>query len=261
MFGTVIIDAFKKDEAEEMAIAIDDICSPTDSYGWASAGIYCFWNYYTHDVLYIGLASDLCVRFKQHNGLLPIQDEACKRRQIEEYFEGHERLGYTIFVQLPLSQPLVHRNKALFEKIAREHNTPILDMASEQGRDDIKRVEGILIEAFRAHYGDFPAWNKVGGDTIGQQKVLPNNINIVKSFANPQEYKRNPIVSRSTIRELAESADYELFECNYLHAARMYMFMLGVNYEEALDIVDMFDRFGYREKMIQFGYDKKKLVV
>lgn len=172
-----------------------------------------------------------------------------------------ERLGYTIFVQSPLSQPLVHRNKVFFEKIAKEHNTPVLNLASEQGKDDIRRVEGILIEAFRAHYGDFPAWNKVGGDTIGQHRVLPNNINIVKSFANPQEYKRNPIVSRSTIRELAENADYELFECNYLHTARMFMFTLGMDYEEALDLVDMFDRFGYREKMIQFGYDKKKLIV
>lgn len=42
MFGTVIIDAYRKEEALEMADAIDDLCSPTDNYGWASAGIYCF---------------------------------------------------------------------------------------------------------------------------------------------------------------------------------------------------------------------------
>ena len=40
MFGTVIIDAYRKEEALEMADAIDDLCSPTDNYGWASAGIY-----------------------------------------------------------------------------------------------------------------------------------------------------------------------------------------------------------------------------
>lgn len=42
MFGTVIIDAYRKEEAMEMANAIDDLCSPKDNYGWASAGIYCF---------------------------------------------------------------------------------------------------------------------------------------------------------------------------------------------------------------------------
>ena len=45
MFGTVIIDAYRKEEALEMADAIDDLCSPTDNYGWASAGIYCFWDH------------------------------------------------------------------------------------------------------------------------------------------------------------------------------------------------------------------------
>ena len=74
MFGTVIIDAYRKEEALEMADAIDDLCSPTDNYGWASAGIYCFWDYYAEAVLYIGLAGDLAERFKQHNGILPIKE-------------------------------------------------------------------------------------------------------------------------------------------------------------------------------------------
>ena len=55
MFGTVIIDAYRKDEAIEMAKAIDDLCSPKDNYGWASAGIYCFWDYYAEAVPYVGL--------------------------------------------------------------------------------------------------------------------------------------------------------------------------------------------------------------
>ena len=36
MFGTVIIDAYTKDETEALAYAIDDICCPSDNYGWAS---------------------------------------------------------------------------------------------------------------------------------------------------------------------------------------------------------------------------------
>lgn len=42
MFGTVIIDAYRKEEATEMVNAIDDLCSPKDNHGWASARIYCF---------------------------------------------------------------------------------------------------------------------------------------------------------------------------------------------------------------------------
>ena len=52
-------------------------------------------------------------------------------------------------MQSPLSQPLVHRNRKVYEKFAKQQNSPIEDMLSEQGRDDIKRVEGILIESFR----------------------------------------------------------------------------------------------------------------
>lgn len=85
-----------------MANTIDDLCSPTYNTGWASAGIYCFWDYYAEEVLYIGLAGDLSERFKQHNWILPIK-EGSKQKQIENYFLKNERLGYTIFVQSPLS--------------------------------------------------------------------------------------------------------------------------------------------------------------
>ena len=152
MFGTVIIDAYTKNEAEQLAIAIDNLCNPTDSYGWASAGIYSFWDYNTHEVLYIGLASDLAERFKQHNGLLDMSEDGCKRRQIEEYFGTHEKLGYTIFLQSPLSQPMVHRNRKQYEKYAAEINTPVQEYVSDQGIADIKRVERILIEAYNRYY-------------------------------------------------------------------------------------------------------------
>lgn len=34
MFGTTIIDAYKKDEVDEIVYALDDLCSPRDNYGW-----------------------------------------------------------------------------------------------------------------------------------------------------------------------------------------------------------------------------------
>lgn len=259
MFGTVIIDAYRKEETQELADAIDDLCSPNDNYGWASAGIYCFWDYYAEAVLYIGLAGDLAERFKQHNGILPIK-EGSKQKKIEEYFSKNERLGYTIFVQSPISQPLVHRNKTMYEKFARQQNAPIEDMLSEQGRDDIKRVEGILIESFRRKYGYFPPWNSIGGSVAGQGRVMDNNINIVKSFCTPDDYFINPIVSRSTIRELSRNPEWAWYE-NYLHAARMNLLMLGMEYNDALDFINKNDTTGTYEQMKEKGYLKKRLIV
>lgn len=260
MFGTVIIDAYKKNETIQIAEALDDLCSPNDNYGWASAGIYCFWDYYNHKVFYMGLASDLCDRFKQHNGILPIRDECCKKKYIDDYFMSNEKLGYTIFVQSPLSQPLTHRNKSTYEKFAKQENAPIEDMLSEQGRDDIKRVEGILIESYRRAYGELPPWNRVGGSIEGQSRVMPNNINIVRSFCNPEQYELNPIVSRSTLRELSNNPEYAAYE-NFLHAARMYMLMFGMEYTDALAFANEHDIFGYYKQIISRGYNQKKLVV
>ena len=218
MFGTVIIDAYRKEEALEIADAIDDLCSPTDNYGWASARIYCFWDYYAEAVLYIGLAGDLAERFKQHNGILPIK-EGSKQKQIEDYFSRNERLGYTIFVQSPLSQPLVHRNRKVF-----------------------------------------PPWNSMGGSMVGQTKVMENNINIVNSFCQPNNYAINPIVSRSTIRELSRNPEWEWYE-NYLHAARMNLLILGMEYDEALEFLNKNDILGTYERMKKSGYLRKRLIV
>lgn len=259
MFGTVIIDAYRKEETQELAEAIEDLCSPNDNYGWASAGIYCFWDYYAESVLYIGLAGDLAERFKQHNGILPIK-EGSKQKKIEEYFSKNERLGYTIFVQSPLSQPAVHRNKILYERFARQQNAPVEDMLSEQGRDDIKKAEGILIESFRKKYGHLPPWNNIGGSVVGQNSVMENNINIVKSFCTPDDYAINPIVSRSTIRELSQNPEWAWYE-NYLHGARMNLLMIGMEYKDAMDLINRNDTTGTYERMKETGYLKKRLVV
>lgn len=155
---------------------------------------------------------------------------------------------------------MVHRNRAEYEKFAKQQNSPIEDMLSEQGRDDIKRVEGILIESFRKKYGHFPPWNNIGGSTAGQSKVMENNINIVKSFCQPDDYAINPIVSRSTIRELSQNAEWEWYE-NYLHAVRMNLLILGMEYEKSLEFVNKNDTLGTYEQMRNSGYLKKKLIV
>lgn len=114
--------------------SIEDLCLPNDNYGWASAE-YIVFGIIMRKLCYIGLVGDLAERFRQHNGILPIK-EGSKQKKIGEYFSKNERLGYTIFVQ-----PLVHRNKILYERFARQQNAPVEDLLSEQGWNNIKRVE------------------------------------------------------------------------------------------------------------------------
>jgi len=101
MLATIILDAYKQTETYEMAEAIKGI---TYLDCWSSAGIYCFWNYYTKEVLYVGSSNDLFERFKQHNGLIKCNPRACKRKYIQEYFQNNEKLGYTIMLQSALFQ-------------------------------------------------------------------------------------------------------------------------------------------------------------
>ena len=81
----------------------------------------------------------------------------------------------------------------------------------------------------------------MGGSMVGQTKVMENNINIVNSFCQPNNYAINPIVSRSTIRELSRNPEWEWYE-NYLHAARMNLLILGMEYDEALEFLDVYKR-------------------
>lgn len=262
MFGTIILDAYEKEEVDFIVGCLNEICSPSDNYGWASAGIYSFWDYDTKEILYIGLASDICVRFKQHNGLLRIKDNACKYRQIQEYFETHNRLGYTILVQSALSQPIVHRNEMLYRSfLEKPKGMPIEDYAGKEGIQNIKEAEGQLIEAYKLVVGDIPAWNKMGGNIDGRKAATEGNFyQIVKEFAMGNT--NNFLVSKSTLRELAENATYEWFEMQ-LHGLRSSMLTLGISFEEALKCQMEFNPF-FKDnwnRIIKEKYLEKRLIV
>ncbi|MGN0482333.1 MAG: hypothetical protein ACI4HI_02155 [Lachnospiraceae bacterium] len=95
---------------------------------------------------------------------------------------------------------------------------------------------------------------------MGQTNVMENNINIVNSFCQPDNFAINPILSRSTIRELSKNPEWEGYE-NYLHAVRMNLLILGMEYEEALEFVNKNDTFGTYERMKKSGYLRKRLIV
>ena len=89
---------------------------------------------------------------------------------------------------------------------------------------------------------------------------MQNNINIVKSFCQPDNFAINPIVSRSTIRELSENPEWEGYE-NYLHVARMYLLLMGMDYDQSLEFINQNDTYGTYERIKNSGYLKKRLIV
>ena len=262
MFGTIIMDSYKVDETELMAENIDEICSPLDTVGWASAGVYSFWDYYTKEILYVGLASDLYIRFKQHNGLHPIDENACKIRQIQNYFEGHERLGYSILVQSPLSQPIVHRNESRYRKfLDAPRGMPIPNYAGEEGLEHIRQAEGQLIESYKLVTGDVPPWNKIGGDVFSRRYASENNyLYVVKAFSSGTT--DNYLISRSTLRELAENATFEWFEVQ-LHGLRMMMLTMGMTFEETVKLQLKFNPYFEDQwnRIVETKYLNKELII
>ncbi|MGG1167074.1 GIY-YIG nuclease family protein [Bacillus mycoides] len=252
MFGTIIQDAYTKDETNQIAEALEDLCNPSRTHGWSSAGIYCFWDYTTKEVLYIGLARDLLERFKQHNGIIRVDPKGCKIKKIEEYFQSKQKLGYSIFVQSSMHQPFGRKNKDILGSYT-EDQFPF----AHYPIDDIKVVEGILIECFLKKHGDLPPWNRVGGSTNGQAAATDGNYILIESLTHPNI---TPLIARYTLRELSadDNATYLWYE-EYLHAARMSMLMHGISFNQALEQIKIIDSTTYN-RIIDDKYLHHKLI-
>jgi len=228
MLVTVIVDAFRQNEAPALAFAINDICAATDHYGWSSAGLYCFWDYYTRDIYYIGLAEDLALRFKQHTGLTDCNPKGCKAGQIRNYFLSHECLGYSIFVQASQMQPAtaqVQKKLSLTKAM--------LDDWPEDGMGDVKLNEGWLIKAHE-RLGEKPQWNSIGGSRAGAACESSYEVTLLGNMTASQ---RGPLLAHSSIREISDdNAPYAWYE-ELLHGARMRMVLFGVTLEAGLQMV------------------------
>ncbi|MCM3412652.1 GIY-YIG nuclease family protein [Metabacillus litoralis] len=251
MYGTIIQDAYTKNQSNEIVDALDELCNPNDSYGWASAGLYTFWDYYTREILYIGLAVDLKERFQQHNGIKNVSEKGCKIREINNYFNKQDKLGYSIFVQSPLSQPVISKNIYKWHKLDPK-KVGVNDFSDEQSKQDLRAVEGILIEAYRRRFGKYPPWNKIGGSIDGKNRASDGNYAIVEKLSSNDLSILN---SRFSLRELAENPTYERYE-NFLHGVRM-MILFGMGYESALAFIRKRDILNTYEEMVGIGYFKR----
>lgn len=252
---TIILQPYKKIERRKVVDALDELCSPKDNYGWASAGIYVYWNYYTNEVLYIGLAVDLTERFKQHNGFYPsIDKNTCKYEQIEEYFKHNEKLGFSIIVQSPLSQPVTSKLKREYKEFT-EQFSPIESYIGDEGLKAIKYQEGVLIEVFKQKNGKIPQWNKMNGSISGQNSVRPVDYETIKVISNRKD---NISLSKSSLFELAESPTLERYE-NFLHGVRTLASLYGET--KAIEILRRDLKNDTYGEMIENGYINKKLKI
>ncbi|MFZ7131291.1 MAG: GIY-YIG nuclease family protein [Eubacteriales bacterium] len=225
MFGTFILDAYVEEESTDIAVAIEDICSPNDNFGWASSGLYSFWDYYTKEIYYIGYSTDLHLRFMQHNGLIPVRDSVCKEEEICEYFKKNNKIGFSIFVQSPFSQPRVYRNKSsiIVSDITNEQNSFLIN--------DLRIMEGSFISAYENVKGYLPEWNKIGGSPVGGKRTEGEIYEqmIERITGNLSDM----LVARSSIRELSKNSKYEFYEVE-LHGVRSLMINFHLTFNQAI---------------------------
>lgn len=265
MLATVILDTYTLEESKFLADALEEVASASDSYGWSSSGIYCFWNPLTKKILYIGLAVDLPNRFRQHNGLIGYPADCCKREKIAEYFKSNPSLGFSIMVQSNLSQAITSRwesaNPDILDSICRRYEFFDREEAKKLWNIDvdseIRTYEGALILAFEKIYGCIPPWNKIrGADIRFDDKHLQTASHLLKSFTGSHD-SLDPLSAHVRLRELSLTPKYQGYE-ELLHSERLLMLM-GFPQEDALRNQEYL--IGYHEEMGVEGYNAKQVII
>lgn len=238
VFGTVLHDVFRDDERVDLHAALEGLCSPLDNYGWASVGIYAFFDpagglpplsnaaeFPSHlanagsRILYLGLARDLPQRLQQHTGLMPCPPQNCKSEQINEWFADHPTLGFSCFAQSPFAQVNTHRERGRFAKLDDEELKSGFWDNPPDGLDSAALLEGLMIESYRLIHGRLPPWNKVGGRNDGAERALGGSgdgLLLLMEAPYPTLFR-----ARRTIRQLSNDISAAAFESCPLHVARM----------------------------------------
>lgn len=184
-----------------MADALEQLLAP-GSPDWSRRGVYVYWDRDSHEILYLGLANDLPTRFKQHNGLVS-HGGGNKTKEIKEYFDAKQYLGFTIVIQ--------GAAVALHDKMVE------LDFTLGIRSDELIAVgEGQLIETHRLVHGKRPPWNKTGGARQGKRMATA-----ATSLLDLLAGRRSSLfAARRSLRDLVSDADAQSYEAA-IHASRM----------------------------------------
>jgi hypothetical protein len=229
MLATIITEIFEEKDIDDVIDALERLCAPVDPIGWASAGIYAFWDPTTGEILYIGLAVDLSIRFQQHTGRIPVDPATSKVDEIRRYFRANKYLGYSVFLQSPLSQPFNARWRQVYgDVVAREEEEDYEH--DDDGLQVVRRAEGILIGDHTLRFGAKPKWNKIQGLQNGLDLGSEvTKLTILKALIN---LEWTPLTARNTLRGLAANNRHRQYE-EWLHGVRLRMSISGEDFPTA----------------------------
>ncbi|HET8860203.1 hypothetical protein [Marivirga sp.] len=248
LYGTILTDAYGESDKEEMYSSLKVICGIFDTHPFDKNGIYCYWDYISREILYIGLSKNLVSRFKQHNTLKPKASKGNKSIRISEHFKYHEKIGFSILVQPPINQETPN----LFDK-----------------DKEVKVIESSLFQSFIEKYERLPIWNEIEGYKMGRNKKLVDRYGDILEMLTLKE--KGYLNGNSTIREVASSKEYQMYECD-LNLIRARMYQWKESFSKTLMKVVSFNNFliaqgdiraiesNFRlKKMLESGYKEKEI--
>ncbi len=290
MLATIILDTFTRTEANEIAEALDMLCSPLDNYAFSSAAIYAFWSVPDREILYIGLAQDVAQRFRQHLGLVACDPTCCKINQLDDYFQTKKRIGYSVVVQSKLCSPMTENDKQVVIDAIEDDAAALVDVADVfEAKENITIAEGMLIEMFEQLADRLPKWNNIRGSKRGRTsmslyshfsrmrtiELLNAGITLDKIevqlaeegppydlVLNIEGSELSQLNARATLREIADNAticENELF----LHGVRMLLISHGWTFEQAAAFQLNHNPFAEdrMEHLIDSGYLERKVTL
>jgi predicted GIY-YIG superfamily endonuclease len=214
MWGTFMLDIYRRDHAADLRDALEELLGPQSGSAWSTGGVYLFWDPGTRKPLYVGIAGDFPVRFAQHNGLRSCPAAGCKREQVASYFAEHDQLGYTIATLSSLSQPSTARQREVLDLKDRDL-IELNEALSAQAVNEMRNVEGRLIADARMRFGETGLWNTAVG-RVPRKKPDHQDGTLALAVGAFDSL----LQARKTIRGLASNGEWALFE-ERLHGARL----------------------------------------
>lgn len=194
-------DAYRTDERGEIHTALSAVLGDGQP-DWMPTGVYAYWDVETHELLYLGLATDLIGRFAQHNRLVR-HTGGNKADEIDAHFDQHEYLGFTVLVQSKAVRVL--------EEVRR-----ISPLMGADASSMTAVGEGQLIEIHRLVHGRWPAWNKIGGARDGKRWATE-----AAGLLEVLALRRDSLfTARRPLRTVARDLRVRLFEAA-VHTARL----------------------------------------
>jgi hypothetical protein len=254
MLATIMLDTFSSDEREAIADALDVLCSPNDNYAFSCTGVYVFWSVPDREIMYIGLASNVGRRVRQHLGLIDCDAKSCKCKEIDRYFTNQQLLGCAFVVQSKLTQVLSRKEQDVVWSASDEDAVEKYEKDMFGARENIVVAEGGFIELFYRLSSRLPAWNKVHGSNRGRKRVTNKLVETCQLLSSLSGVALSELNARATLREIANNATYCEHEL-FLHGARMQVVSLGRSLDEAIaDLVRMNADGGRVEALAEDGY-------